>query len=189
MITTRENLLRSIIHDVQLESNSGNKTDVLDVVWQCFKRLFPARAKGIEEKNNSTDNSDGDDSGGKDDDDNSDENVPDPPSEDTPSEEDLKQIAEQEARKKELGRREKLREASDSHLNDIGISAYNLSFEAFKRDVWSSESSIFDLVLGAVPLGSPRNVLAENLPTFCTSVLKTGSYVFLIISESVFSKF
>ena len=72
---------------------------------------------------------------------------------------------------------------ADEHLAKNNIMTYDVTFEDFERDVWSESSPRVDLVLSAVPTSISTDVLSK-LPPFTKSVLKTGSYVFLIVSES-----
>lgn len=189
MGTTRENLLRTTTHDKSLKANEGNTTDVLKDVWDCFKRLYPGRAKGIEERENAS-------SGSVTGDEQEEESnvVPEvmPDKDDDVnemSEEKKRQLLEDEVKKKEVLRQANLRKSAESLLNDIGIVTHDVGFEEFRKDIWSPTSSRVDLVLSAVPQSTTEESLCECLPTFCRTVLKTGSYVFLILTDNSLHKY
>ena len=187
METTRENLLRTTAFDVELSANAGNTTDILPKIWSSFKRTHPSIALGIEKDRIAEQGASRDASEET-------EQPPCPPDEPTgddnnESEEESRRLAEEEEKKKEEVRRANLRSAADLYLSASGIATYGLSFDDFSRDVWSTSSSKrVDLVLSAVP-SSVNPTLVKELPSFCKSVLKTGCYVFLLLSEAQFSEF
>lgn len=191
METIHENLLHTITYDHELDENKGNSIDILPVLWSSFKRLYPGRAKGLEERMNYGDQSDPSDKNNPDDDENGE--LPENPEPSTTSnedsevsEEERKRLEEEEAKSQEIERQRKLRMIADEHLSNISINTYELCFEDFKKEVWSSNHSRVDLVLSAIPSNTSDNSFVDKLPSFCKSVLKTGSYVFLILNESRF---
>ena len=75
-----------------------------------------------------------------------------------------------------------MRAQADKFLLANNIVTHNICFEDFSRDVWTDASSRVDLVLSALASDLKKERLLK-LPAFCKSVLKTGSYVFLIVNE------
>ena len=57
-----------------------------------------------------------------------------------------------------------------------------MGFVEFLKDVCTEESSHVDFVLSAIPTSASEENIAR-LPDFCDSVLKSGSYIFLIVSH------
>ena len=62
---------------------------------------------------------------------------------------------------------------------------YSMTFSEFLRDEWTSSSARSDLVLTALPPDCDDETMKSS-PGFCNSVLKNGSYVFIISSEKQF---
>lgn len=186
METSKENLLHTTSYDEDISSNGGNATDVLPVIWKAFKRLYPAAAKGVE---------DGDRRKTAIEDTSNDEPPlapPAPPEDavlDNEAEEAAKK-AKEEALLAEQARKANLISTSDKYLAENGIVTHGLSFSDFSRIVWSQSSQRVDLILSALPSNVfDDQIVLNKLPAFCKSVLKTGSYVFFIIPEFLFSRF
>lgn len=176
METARENLLRTTVCDKEIEQNCGNDGDILDSVWKCFSRLFPARARSIEEHENGN----GEQSPTPDTDENP---VPPEPADDNPGDD--------EERKREQERLEKerirlLQKAADKILLDVGISVSNSSFSHFVKHSWSSNSTRGDLVLSTIPVDCDE-VTLQSIPDFCNHVLYPGGYCFFIVNEKQFT--
>lgn len=188
METTQENLLRTTTHDIALKANEGNNTDILPVIWKCFKRLYPSRAKGLEEKETAT-------SKGSEEEERTDEQEKEsqpPPELNKPeeiSEEEKTRLLEEEAKLREIERRVKLRTEAERYLKEIGVVTHSVSFQEYKMDIWKASTPRVDLVLSSVTSRTIDDSLATQLAQFCKAVLKTGSYVFLIVNESDFHKF
>ena len=206
MNTNKENLLRTTVYDEDLESNSGNDSDVLPELWESFRRKFPGIAKGIEaRKKNKQATSNGnsesdpvsaprappstplcnDDSADSRNGDNADSRNDDNANSSEDRREDEAKRTEEEKLRLDLERLTALRVQADKNLLVNNICVYDLNFEEFARDVWNDSSMRVDLVLSSVPSTAPLEVLSK-LPAFCKTVLKTGSYVFLIVSEAQF---
>lgn len=191
MGTIRENVLRTTVCDKDLTSNQGNATDVLPILWKSFKRVYPGRAKGIELAQKEKEERD---KRGQDTSSETPPTPPTPPSEDQPegsssnSEENLKR-SEEEEKRKEIEQQMKLRASADEHLKEIGISIHEISFEDFLKDVWTTRSKRADLILSVAPSEVDSETVSEKLPLFCKSVLKTGGYIFLIVSNADYRLF
>ena len=175
MDTTKENILRRTTCDRDLELNRENDTDIFPPIWTAFKRLYPARALSLSQKD------------GEEEDVNADNCAPPPPSSDSnqpresscdgKQEEERKKREEEEAARKEEERRAQLRRKGDEALEGCGIVTHAMTLKDFSRDVWSEKSNRADLILSALP--STRTIESlHDLPSFCTAVLKTGSYIF-----------
>lgn len=184
METTANNLLRTTIFDDELDANKGNEADALEDLWNTFTRLYPGRAKGIKLAKEKRDaealklKGAGFDQ----------TRPPQPPDVDASpeneiSEEEKKKREEEKAKQKEAEEKAKRISIADGYLDESGIRTYEMSFEEFGRNVWSSPSPHVNLVFSSIPVGENDNT-SKKLPQFCKSVLKTGSYVFLLVHES-----
>ncbi len=190
METTRENLLRTTSYDENLMSNSGNNSDVLDKIWNSYKRQYPGDALALEKRDMQAS------SPGTEDETSSAPPPPPPPpapdanTDDASSDEEAKRRAEEEERQKENERRAELRSTADKHLSLslCGLETHAMSYDDFICDVWTPQSQRADLVLSAIPANKDIDSV-KKLPRFCKEVLKTGCYVFLILTESQFSTF
>ncbi len=185
MDTIKENMLRTTICDKELQCNQGNSADILPSLWKCFKRLYPGRARGIEtdaanDKRTESERSPDNDSS----------SPPTPPTENiSENSENEKMRQEELAKQRELERQKQMRSDADAILDEHGIQTFGLPFDDFATTVWNSKSKRVDLVLTAIPSGVDNSPNATNLASFCKSVLKTGSYVFLILSQSMYSDY
>ena len=118
MEVVKDNLLRTTVRDEELSSNEGNTTDIMPALWKSFVRLYPGRARGIEEeKKRIEDNSSSDDEAEPD------STTPDKP--DTEAEAltaaDIQRRAEEEAERKEAERQAKLRCTADTFLQELSL--------------------------------------------------------------------
>ena len=185
MDNTKENLLRTTVFDNELRLNSGNDKDILPSIWRSFKRLYPTRARSIEQEQEN-DKDEGEDTAEED---------TQPPSANADTEETNEEI-ERNKEREELKRKRdqfirswKTKQVSaDENLKESRISAYRMSFMDYIKHISSLSVPKVDLVLSAIP-----NELSEedlkSIPLFCKSVLKPGSYVFLILTEKQFTLF
>lgn len=189
MDTAKENLLCSTVCDKEIQANCGNDDDVLTSLWVCFKRLFPGKARALEEQN---DTSSPTDQAGRDEAD----RTPLPP-EDAPSDDADLEERERERLQRELNELEQknrlenerlmsLHTRADQILQEIGITCTNMSFTNFSKHVWSANSTRSDLVLSSLPSDCDEDIITA-MPQFCKNVLHSGSYCFLILSEAQFA--
>lgn len=192
METTRENLLMTTVYDSELHSNRGNTgaNDILSPVWKCFKRLYPARAKGIENQMENKRSGVPDSSSSA---------VDEPPiAAEVPSnnnvhsqvsEEEKKKQEEERARRKLAERHASMRAKADRYLKEICVETHALDFNDFRQNVWKSTKEHVDLVLSVIPPMPENSDSAPKVASFCKAVLKLGSYAFLIVDEAEFSRF
>lgn len=192
METTKENLLRGTLCDKEIQLNRGNDTDVLDTIWKCFKRLYPARAKAIEEDVHSASNESSDGESTEDSGESSNLSKEDPPvpPDDSGSNPDSENDNEQE-RSREKERRERdriiqLQSNADAILSNLGVHCYNMSFIDFSKEVWTGDSPRMDLVFSTLPINCEESTL-KDIPQFCKMVLHMGSYCFFIVTETQFA--
>ncbi len=180
METCRENTLRTTLSDKELMLNNGNDGDVLPSIWSCFKRLYPAKARAIESIVDSSSESE--------------EETPVPPGLQKDDERESNEVKKADQQRQEELKRKKEqlvklkqnRDEADQNLNDTGIYTYQMNFDSFSTQIWSSDSKRVDLVISSIPKEINEEKLA-NLPHFCKRVLKTGSYGFFIVTEEQFS--
>ena len=85
----------------------------------------------------------------------------------------------------EKERLKELRFKADRHLHESGVFSYRMDFNAFSKQVRSTTSKRIDLVISSVRDTCDSDSVCA-LPSFCETVLKPGSYVFLIVSEDHF---
>jgi len=184
METVRENVLRTTLCDKELSLNYGNDLDILPTIWRCFKRLHPAEARGIESNVTNVSSSD---------------SVPNETQRESPSnnasgDNDLDDglqnqiLIEQENRRleEEQVRLEKARLDGDNNLAESGVTAKNIDFDNFLTEVWTPSSSRVDLTVSAIPKSASLESI-RTLPSFCKTVLKSGSYAFFIVSNSQYT--
>ena len=166
MENTRTNLLHTTLCDSELQMNSGNDKDILPSLWRNFKRLYPTKARNIEE-NEETESKDEDD-------------CPKLPEEEIPEalECDLNENRKEESqkRKKEeilkrkrdeiIQKWDKKRLSADEHLKECGIYSYQMSFGDYSKQIYSTSSPKVDLVISAIPMDLSEDEL-KSLPTFC----------------------
>ena len=93
--------------------------------------------------------------------------------------------AEEEANRQEKARRQLIQLKGDEILNDSGIETHRMNFSDFVRSEWTAERGRVDLILSYVPNDLNGETL-EEIPEFSNAVLKTGSYIFLIVSQTHF---
>lgn len=179
METTRDNLLRSTISDKELRKHNedeDNKLVVLPSLWSSFERMHPARALSVVNADESDDEEEG---------------APTLPEKllgaegNVLDEEEEKRKAAEEAKRLESERCLAMQTRGDELLRDSGIETYRMNFSHFFRDEWKEESPRVDMILSSVP-PTIKDDLLDDLPDFCFSVLKPGSYIFLIVSHSQF---
>lgn len=214
MLVTRNNLLRSTAFDEDLVLNEGNDLFVLESVWELFSQNFPARAKRLGRKLSdgtqvetssdqlspsttesasqddtpqvSTSNSSGPEESSKD------RMLREKEAADAVKLEAVRLKEEQakreaEERRREAERKRLMRSEADRTLKECGIETHHTTFNRFRKDIWTSSSARFDMILSALPRNCDDKTL-ESLPSFCKSTLKTGSYVSFVVSEEQFSK-
>ena len=175
METARENVLRTTMCDEELRSNDGNDDDVLPAIWSCFKRLYPAKAKAIQETLDGP-------------------SKPYEQSEETLSSAPIPEphcdSREEDSLAKETEKVEdtnvSMREKSDKILRQQGILSYRMTVQEFEFQHWKSTSSRVDLVLSSLPPDCDIDKL-RLLPSHCEQFLNPGSYIFLIVNEQQFS--
>ncbi len=177
METTRENVLRTTLCDTELAMNSGNGNDILPSIWKSFKRLHPGKAVGIE--NASIEDS------------NLQESVEQPSSSDPPpapddsseiDKESAQRREEEERVREETIRREAMRTKGDTFLHESNIFTKKMDFDDYLTEVWTCTSPRVDLVLSAISKSESLDKV-QKIPAFCKTVLKTGCYAFLIVSN------
>ena len=76
-------------------------------------------------------------------------------------------------------------EEADKHLERCNISSYNLTVDEFSTQVWATSVAKVDLVVSAVDKDIPDDVI-KSITSFCNRVIKSDSYVFLIVTEGQF---
>ncbi len=182
METCRENTIRTTLCDKELMVNSGNDGDVLPSIWTCFKRLYPAKARAIENVRVTSTFPE--------------EEPPLPP--DTQNENENEGTGpddHQNDREREKEEQKKYehnlklkrnRNQADQSLHDTGIYTYQMNYDDFSKQIWSSSSKRVDLVISSIPKNMEMEEL-DTLPSFCKRVLKTGCYAFFIVTEEQFT--
>ncbi len=212
MESIERNMLGSVMLDKELEENSGNEFVVLPKILQSFKRHFPdmavlkeAKWKASSEEVTTPLNSVVPDS----------VDPPTPANEANPQI--PREHTDSEAKSAEIGEPEpvvdnQLQAPQDNDqearrndvLNEKKINALNLDWQQYMTDERTERSPKFDLLLTSPPSAPSRSYIRCMKPSYCIEeieksemqefctfikrVLKTGSYIILLIHFTMFKE-
>lgn len=188
MTTAQENLLRTTLCDKELTLNNGNDADVLPSVWRCFKSLYPAKAKAVDEGFTNDPTVENSGQGGElPEAENPHDETTEGPTPDgaeplgcndkgsqplTPEQEEEIRLA-------------KMQEEADSNLCELGIVTHKMPLSQFTSMQWATTSRKADLVFSCITNVEDEELI-NQLPGFSKLVLNTGSYIFLITTVHQF---